>query len=157
MDAKQLLESVEILKQIAVLNLTQFVLHNCPMITERQRADFDIEDFEGHKATQIYDFYNLYGCSTVMQIADDYKDEKKRNDDWYNILYENFEHTTYSCIYIEIDSEFEPQLMWYGFVNGGIDFDADQAEPEHGYVRDLPLYDIEVIIRQIELDTHRPI
>lgn len=129
--------------------ILQFVKRRGKQVTPYEIEQFGLSDETG--ISKVYNFYDNGGCffSEPNRINDrlfDDLDEKNAIDK----LYEGFTHTAYQCLYIvkENDTEY---LKYYRFINGGVKFDDDQAEPDHGYVMELPLLDLHYIIKAIQL------
>lgn len=115
------------------------------------RETFGFTD-EDEVITKVLDFYSNGGCyffepASINDDTFDGLNEENFNDK----LYKGVTHTAYQCLYIVVDANGMEQLKYFRFVNGGISFDEDQAEPEHGYASELSLTDLDNIITAIGL------
>lgn len=110
------------------------------------------EDEGEERITKVLDFYGNCGCyffesASINDDTCDGLNEENFNDK----LYEGAAYTAYQCLYIVVDANGVERLKYYRFVNGGISFDEDQAEPDHDYASKLPLTDLDNIIAAIGL------
>lgn len=149
---KELTKILNDATETLVKGLMLFVNKYGKDLTEKENLDFELNQGDGFRATKIWNFYEQNGCSSVVRVDKEECSSEDLENGWYDILYEKFEYTGYNCIYIEEDPDGNKELMWYGWVNGGIHFDGDQAEAHHGHVRDLSLVDIEQIVQQMRYD-----
>lgn len=151
MDIQSLIQTKETCRKLLAAALTDFVSDNGQDIEQHEKDDFCLGEFDDEKnITKIVNFYEKNGCSffepdgrnsTALEGMDE--------NNYYDKLYGGVTHTTYTCLYIVVDEKGREWLKYHRFVNGGINFDEEQAEEEHGYVVNLPLLDIKYLFQAI--------
>jgi hypothetical protein len=151
---QELLQTETNCRLALVKTMLQFVNEHGDDVTDYEINEFGLDEGrEGEGAiTKVWNFFDNGGC--WFNEDDGINSEKLEsiNDkNWYDKLYEGVTHTAYQCLYIVVDKDGVEHLKYYRFYNGGVVFDEDQAEPDHGYVSKLPLLDLSYIIEAIRL------
>lgn len=133
--------------------ILQFVKEHGDDVTDYEINEFGLGEREDEGTiTKVWNFFDNGGChfneddcinSETLENIDD--------ENWYEKLYEGMTHTAYQCLYVVVDKEGNEHLKYYRFYNGGVTFDDDQAEPDHGYVNRLTLVDLNYIIEAIRI------
>ena len=121
-------------------------------------SDYEINEFgldEGLNGegviTKIWNFFDNGGCYFFEPNSINSDDLDGINEEnYYDKLYEGVTHTAYLCLYIVVDNDGEEHLKYYRFINGGCEFDGDQADPDHDYVNKLPLIDLWYLVEGIK-------
>ena len=142
MEKQTITNAREVAKQTLLDALYSFVRENGDECTEYETVAFGLES--GTK--KVLNFLDNGGCSF-------YEPSKGVNDptcediaeDVYEVLYRGVTFTSYQCLYIDADDT----LKYFYYTNGGITFDADQADAEHGYVAQLPLNDLAYLVEAV--------
>lgn len=144
MDIQSLSQTKETCRRLLAQAITDFVSDNGNDIEEYEKDAFGLGETSDEKCIRkIVNFYEKGGCSffepsgalpSILYGMD--------GENYYDKLYTGVTHTNYTCLYIVVDEKGMERLKYHRFVNGGINYDEDQAEEEHGYVVDLPLLDI---------------
>lgn len=153
MDYKYL-EAVRDNAKMAIINaILQYVKEHGEDVT-----DYDINEFgldgdmeDGCTVTKVFDFFNNGGCFYCNSSVNDRKLEDIDDGNWYDKLYSGITHTAIQCLYIVVDENGNEYLKYYQFYNGGVDFDDDQAEPDHDDAMHLSLIDLDFILTAIGL------
>ena len=148
-------------------NLTR-ELANAILDFVRENGDDDISDYEINEfgldegcegedvITKVWNFFDNGGCWFNEDDGINSETLANINDkNWYDKLYEGITHTAYQCLYIVVDKDGAEHLKYYRFYNGGVVFDEDQAEPDHGYVNKLPIIDLYYLINAIQQNPAR--
>lgn len=111
------------------------------------------EEDDGYKVTKILDFFNSDGCCYYYPVRSNVNNdacEDINDENWYDILYSEFEYAAMQCLYLHEDEEGNEELMYYCFSNGGVKWDDDQAEPHHDCVDGLAFEELVYIIDAIQ-------
>lgn len=152
MDAKQLLSAREAVRTIMEQALYLFVNEK-----GHKPAGYEIDEFgldegrDGEESiTKIYNLLDNGGCYFYEPSA--FNDDTLNGineENFHEKTYEGTTHTAYQCLYIVVDANGKESLKYYRFTNGGLNFDEDQAEPDHDYAAKLPLLDLDYIVTAI--------
>ena len=131
-----------------------FVRDNGEEVTEYEINEFGLDEErmgEG-SITKVYNFFDNGGCFFYEPsgVNDETLNDVNENN-FYEKTYNSTTHTAYQCLYIVVGEDGSECLKYYRFTNGGLNFDSDQAEPDHGKVENLNLLDLHYIIRAIGL------
>lgn len=155
MDKKNLMQACESLRYEMVLKLMRFVRDNGEDCDSYERNEFglDCDEYDGRRVTRVLNLYDNGGCYFFEpdKVNDDGLDGM--NDENYDeLLYEHTVHTAYQCLYIVEDANGDERLHYYRFTNGGIVWDDDQADPDHGDCLTLNLVDLHYILQAINVN-----
>lgn len=152
---------MDITNLISVSNFAQSQIANALLQFVRENGEdagsYEIEEFglsegddDGKEVTKVYNFFDNGGC--YFFEPDSLNSDTCENIDdknWNDVLYSGVTHTAYQCLYIVKDSDGNEVLKYYRFTNGGINWDDDQADPDHGFVCHLNLIDLYYLIEAI--------
>lgn len=141
MEVKQLLKTRDNYCKMLENAILEFVRENGEEATDSTIFNFDLED-EG-EITKIWNFYDNGGCwffEPTKLNSNEFDDMDDEN--YSDVLYDSVDFSAYLCLYIVVEDGCE-KLKYYRFVNGGVVFDEDQADPQHGYVNELSLSDLD--------------
>ena len=111
--------------------------------------EFGIEAEDGNKVTKVLDFFGNDGCESITQRntnPDIDVDSCDTFDGLLEITDDEFMHTAFLQLYIEKSEDGGEALKYYSLYNTGIYHSDGLSEPDHGYVKNLDLSDIENII-----------
>lgn len=152
---KKLTDAVFSCRQSLIEALLDFVRENGDECTDYEINEFGLDEEscgEG-KVTRVYNFFDRNGCYFYEpQKVNDSSLNDLNEDNFYDKLYEGSIFTAYQCLYIVEDESGNERLKYYRFTNGGVNFDSDQAEPDHDFATTLPLLDLYYLIEAIERD-----
>lgn len=150
-----MMQAMESAKFDIVQKLLQYVRDNGTDVTnyDRQIFGLDVDEDDDHIITQVL---NLYGNNGCYFFEPDRVNEDGLNDmtdeNWSDLLYEHIVHTAYQCLYIVVDANGDERLRYYRFTNGGLTFDDDQADPDHGDCYTLNLIDLHYLLQAININ-----
>ena len=149
MDKKRLMSRTEVCKIDIVQALLEFVRDNGEDCGDYERNEFGLECDDG-RVTKVLNFFDNNGCYFFQpdKVNDDSLCDMTE-ENCRELLYEHTVHTAYQCLYIVEDANGNEQLSYYRFTNGGLTWDDDQSEPDHGYAMMLPLLDLNYILDAI--------
>lgn len=155
MNKQELMNSMEACKASLVERLMEYVRDCGEDVTNHDREQFglDCDEDENHIITRVLNLYDNGGCYFFQ--PDKVCDDSLRNmtdDDWSEQLYCHAVHTAYQCLYIVVNERGEEQLRYYRFTNGGLTWDDDQSEPDHGSAMMLPLLDLDYLLQAININ-----
>ena len=138
-------------KRILVSKLTEYVRMNGTDVTDCERDEFGIYDEDGCHVTKILNFFESDGCVIATQNLINLPDINigGSNEELLRQLAYNFSVSAYLCLYIEVDEKGREYLKYYRLYNSGVCFTSDFAEPDHEYVLNLGLNEIDAIINVI--------
>lgn len=111
--------------------------------------EFGIEAEDGNKVTKVLDLFGNEGCESIIQKhanPDIDVDSCITLNELLCKINDEFTHNAYLQLYIEVSEDGGEALKYYCLYNEGISHSDDLSEPDHGYVRNLNLTDIENII-----------
>lgn len=153
MNVKDLISMNNAATDIIVNAIKQYVMENGeePTWYENHQFGLDDENDDEHVVIKVLNFFDNGGCyffepdSLNSDVCEDINDEN-----WSDRLYQAVTHTSYQCLYIVETVEGDYELKYYRFTNGGINWDDDQSEPDHGYVANLNLLDLHYLISAIK-------
>lgn len=154
MDKKNLMKACESLKYDIIQKLTRFVRDSGEECTDSHRNDFglDCEEYDGRRVTKVLNFYDNNGCYFFEPDCVNCDGLEGMDDEnWDEKLYEHTVHTSYYCLYIVTDGDRE-SLHYYRDTNGGLTYDLDQADPDHGDCLTLNLVDLHYILQAINVN-----
>lgn len=152
MEKRNLMQACESLKYDIIRKLKRFVRDNGEEVTSYHRNEFglDVDEDDGHIITKVLNFYDNGGCHFFEPDSVNNDGLKSMTPENYNdLLYENTVYTSYQCLYIVEDFLGIESLHYYRFTNGGLMWDDDQAEPDHGDCISLTFHDLHYILEAI--------
>jgi hypothetical protein len=155
MNKKELIGLSEWLKTDLILSLKKFVMEHGTDCTDYERNKFglDVEEQNGLRVTKVLNFYDKCGCyffEPDMVNDDSLQDAGDKN--LREALYEHVVYTAYQCLYIVVDVGGNDSLHYYRFTNGGVKWDDDQAEPDHGDCSTITLLDLHYLLQTINVN-----
>lgn len=151
MNAKQLLEKRDNYRWSLIDDIMDFVRENGDDCDDYEINEFglDEEEYGEGKVTKVYNFFDNGGCYFFESSRLNSHDcDGMTSENYYDKLYAGVDYTAYICLYI-VDTGETEHLKYYRFINGGIEYDSDQSEPEHDDAYYLSLLDLEYIIQAI--------
>lgn len=111
------------------------------------RHEHDIEEDEGYKIVKVFDIA-CFGChfglplEWCVGIEDDADPTPEQLADEYG-------YHAYWSLYIERDSTGYETLMLYQFVNPGVCWCSEQAEPDHSPASEMSLAELDFLTEAI--------
>lgn len=153
MKKKDLRIGVEVQKGKIIEKLIEFVNENGDDLCAYFREHFGLyyDEDEEHNVTKVLDFFNNGGCFFCEPSSVNNRGLDDINENNYcDRLYEHMTHTAYQCLYVVKDADENETLHYYRFTNGGVAWDDDQSEPEHGNVDRLSLLDLHYLLEAIK-------
>ena len=155
MDKKTLMRKTEAWRVDIVEMLLSYVRECGEDCGDYERNEFglDCDEDETHRVTKVLNLFDNGGC--YFFEADKVNDDSLRDMDdgnWSDRLYEHTVHTAYQCLYIVEDDEGGECLHYYRFTNGGVRWDDDQSEPDHGYALTLNFIDLHYLLQAININ-----
>ena len=155
MNKENLMQACESLKYDIIQKLLRFVRDNGEVADDYEFDEFglDIYEDEDNHVTMVLNFFDNNGC--YFFEPDSVNNDKLRDittENYENVLYENVVHTAYQCLYIVEDENGRETLNYYRFTNGGLTWDDDQSEPDHGNCFSLNLIDLHYILQAININ-----
>lgn len=153
MDKKSLMAFSKSVETGLLLALKEYVRENDEECTDYHRNVFglDCEEYDGQRVTKVLNFYDKKGCcffEPAKFLSDSFKEVE--DGELSDSLYDNAICTSYYCLYIVVDGDGMESLHYYRDTNGGVYYDGDQAEPDHGDAKYMPLLDLYFILQTIK-------
>lgn len=149
---EKLLDTIQTARNILTEELLAFVTANGEDYADNANYwsnEFGIYEEDGCKVTKVLDFFGNEGCEVITQRntnPDIDIDSCKTFDDLLEKTDDEFMHNSFLQLYIEVDADGKEDLKYYCLWNTGIYFSDNLSEPDHGYVKNLNLSEIENII-----------
>lgn len=149
---EKLLDTIQTARNILTEELLAYVKENGEDYSghpDYWANEFGIYEEDGRKVTKVLDFFGNDGCESIIQRntnPDIDVDSCDTFDGLLEITDDEFMHTAFMQLYIEKSEDGGEALKYYCLYNTGIYHSDDLSEPDHGYVKNLNLSDIENII-----------
>lgn len=114
------------------------------------------EDEEDVKIVKVLDVSDP-GCffSKQIDVNDDDVRRLAESDGIEEAADSCFSHYSIWALYIVREADGSERLKYYMFVNGGINFDMDESQPDHDYVDTLTLADLYYIIEALKKNNQK--
>ena len=149
---ENLLDTIQKARNILTENLLAYVKEHGEDYSDNSdywANEFGIYEEDGCKVTKVLDFFGNDGCESIIQRntnPDIDIDSCDTFGELLDITDSEFMHNAFLQLYIEVDEDGNEDLKYYCLYNTGIYHSDLLSEPDHGYIHDLNLSDIENII-----------
>lgn len=155
MKSEQLEQVREACKEQLLDTLMTLVRENGVDYNDYYRNEHGIEEDEGYTVVKVFDIA-CFGCyiglplKWCVEIEDDADPTPKQLSDEYG-------YHAYWSLYIERDSTGYETLMFYQFYNSGVNWQGDDAEPDHSPASELSLAELDYLTQAIYWHLYRDI
>lgn len=155
MKSEQLKQVREACKEQLLDTLMTLVRENGEDYNDYFRNEHGIEEDDGYTIVKVFDIAH-FGCHMALPLkfCDGIEGDTNPTPE---ILDDEFGYHAYWSLYIERDETGYETLMLYQFVNSGVCWDNEQAEPDHSPASEMSLAELDFLTQAIYLQLRRDV
>ena len=147
MKSEQLHRVREACKEQILAALMTLVRENGVDYNDYYRNEHGIEEDEGYKIVKVFDIA-CFGCHMALPLK--WRDDIEGDaDPTPTVLADEFGYHAYWSLYIERDSTGYETLMLYQFMNPGVCWQSELAEPDHCPAENMSLAELDFLTEAI--------